>query len=150
VRDRDIFFMSKDTTRAGKEAELLTDKFFTPYQELSDTIRGTIANKGKVRGKARVIIPDFSDFDKISLMVEEMQQGEILVVETTSPEIIQACHKAKAIIANQGGMLSHAAIISRELNIPCIIGTDKEVTLNIKTGDLVEVDADNGIIRILK
>lgn len=150
VKERDIFFVSENTNLAGKEAKTLIHRFFAPYQEISDTIRGTIANKGKVRGKARIMIPDFSNFEATKRMVEEMQEGEILVAETTAPEIIQACHKAVAIVTNQGGMLSHAAIISRELNIPCIIGTDKEVTLNIKTGDEIEVDADNGIIRILK
>ena len=79
-----------------------------------------------------------------------MNEGEILVAETTSPDIIAACKKAAAIITNQGGQLSHAAIVSRELGIPCIIGTDKDVILNIKTGDDLEVDADNGIIKILK
>lgn len=150
AKARATFFVSKDLNLAGKEAELLIHKFFAPYQEISNIIKGTIANKGKVRGKARIMIPDFANFDKTRQMVEEMQEGEILVAETTAPEIIQACHKAAAIITNQGGMLSHAAIISRELNIPCIIGTDKEVTLNIKTGDELEVDANEGIIRILK
>ncbi len=150
VKERDTFFVSESINLAGKEAKSLIHKFFAPYQEISNIIKGTIANKGKVRGRARIMIPDFSNFEATKRMVEEMQEGEILVAETTAPEIIQACHKAAAIITNQGGMLSHAAIISRELNIPCIIGTDKEVTLNIKTGDEIEVDANEGIIRILK
>jgi phosphohistidine swiveling domain-containing protein len=147
---RDTFFSSHALTLVWDEARHLIDIFFAPYQGVSDEIRGTIANKGKVRGKARVMIPDFSNFEATKQMVEEMQEGEILVAETTAPEIIQACHKAIAIVTNQGGMLSHAAIISRELNIPCIIGTDKEVTVNIKTGDEIEVDANEGVVRIIK
>jgi len=79
-----------------------------------------------------------------------MQNGEILIAETTAPEIIVACKKAAAIVTNQGGLLSHAAIVSRELGIPCIINTDKNVVLNIHTGDLIEVDANQGTVKILK
>jgi phosphoenolpyruvate synthase/pyruvate phosphate dikinase len=150
IKDRDIFFSSKDLNIIGKEAKPLAEKFVNKYRQVSNLIKGVIANKGIARGKARVLVVDFGNFNLVSNAVKEMQEGEILVAETTAPEIIQACHKAAAIITNQGGMLSHAAIISRELNIPCIIGTDKDVILSIKTGDDVEVDADNGIIRILK
>ena len=76
-----------------------------------------------------------------------MKEGEILVSETTSPDLIPACNKAKGIITNQGGMVSHAAIISREMNIPCIVGT-KNATQVIKTGDFVELDAERGIVTI--
>ena len=56
---------------------------------------------------------------------------------------------AAAILTDQGGITSHAAIISREMHIPCIVGT-KIATQVLKDGDLVEVDADNGIVRILE
>jgi pyruvate,water dikinase len=57
--------------------------------------------------------------------------------------------KAGAVVTDAGGILSHAAIVSRELNIPCIIGT--EIATNIlKDGDLVEVKADKGVVRIIK
>ncbi|MCI0566183.1 hypothetical protein L0Y46_03215 [bacterium] len=60
-----------------------------------------------------------------------------------------ACQKASAIVTDIGGMLSHAAIVSRELNIPCIVGT-KNASKILKNGDLVEVDADKGMVRILE
>lgn len=149
IDDRSIFFMSGEYTVAGDESRGIVNEFLSSYRDLSRVIKGTIANKGKVQGKARVIPADFKEFDKMSKAVADMQEGEILVAETTAPEIIQACKKASAIITNQGGMLSHAAIVSRELGIPCIVGTDKDVTLNIKTGDMLDVDATTGIIRIL-
>jgi phosphohistidine swiveling domain-containing protein len=149
IKDRALFFHSKDLTLFGSESKILTNQFLSIYREISNIIKGSIANKGKATGKARVLVPDWKDFDKIAIAVKEMEEGEILVAETTSPDIITACKKASAIITNQGGMLSHAAIVSRELGIPCIIGTDKDVILNIKTGDKLEVDADNGIIKIL-
>ena len=61
---------------------------------------------------------------------------------------MEACNKAVAIVTDEGGLLSHAAIISRELKIPCIVGT-KFATSMIKTGDLIEVDAEKGIIKII-
>lgn len=149
IKERDTFFESKDLVLFGSEAESLISDFFSNYLEISNVIKGTIANKGKARGLARVLVPDAKDFEKISRAVNEMNKGEILIAETTSPDIIMACKKASAIVTNQGGQLSHAAIVSRELGIPCIIGTDKDVILNIKTGDMVEVDAENGIVRIL-
>jgi len=150
VELRHTFFDSKEQVLFGPQAKPLIDEFFSNYLQISDVIKGSIANKGRVRGKARVLVPDAKDFDKIALAVKEMKEGEILVAETTSPDIIAACQKAAAIITNQGGQLSHAAIVSRELGIPCIIGTDKDVILNIKTGDELDVDADIGIIKILK
>ncbi len=149
VRERDTFFESKEIILFGSNAEDNINNFFSNYLEISNVIKGTIANKGKVKGLARVLVPDAKDFEKISIAVQEMKDGEILIAETTSPDIIMACKKAAAIVTNQGGQLSHAAIVSRELGIPCIIGTDKDVILNIKTGDMLEVDADNGIVRIL-
>lgn len=147
---RHTFFASEKLTLFGEESKQLVDEFLSTYRDISDTILGTTANGGKVRGKARVLIPDFKNFDKIAAAVEEMERGEILIAETTAPEIIQACKKAAAIVTNQGGMLSHAAIVSRELNIPCIVGTDKDVIINIQTGDEVEVDANKGVVRIYK
>jgi len=150
LKERDIFFASEKLTLFGENAKNLVEKFLSIYREISNVIKGTTANKGRVRAKARVLIPNYKDFNKIALAVKEMEDGEILVAETTSPEIILACKKAAAIVTNQGGMLSHAAIVSRELGIPCIIGTDKDVILNINTGDELEVDADKGIVKIIR
>lgn len=82
-------------------------------------------------------------------MIEEMQAmqpGEILVTQTTDPEMLPALQKASAAITDIGGMLSHTAITSRELNIPCIVGT-KNATSVLKNGDLVEIDAEHGVVR---
>lgn len=149
LTDRTVFFSSVGYKASGDAAREVVDSFFASYRERAGVIKGTIAYKGKVRAKARVLIPDFNDFDKIKHAVADMEKGEVLVAETTAPEIILACQKASAIVTNQGGMLSHAAIVSRELKIPCIIGTDKDVILNIQTGDELEVDADKGVIRII-
>ena len=83
---------------------------------------------------------------KAALEVEKrMQKGDILVVQSTNPDLMALCVKAGAIVTDQGGMLSHAAIISRELKVPCIVGT-VDGTKVFKDGDMVEVDANSGVV----
>jgi pyruvate,water dikinase len=67
----------------------------------------------------------------------------------TRPDFMPIIRHARAIITNEGGLTSHAAVISRELNIPCVLGT-KVATRILKDGDFVEVDANRGIIKKLK
>ena len=78
-----------------------------------------------------------------------MKKGDILVAGMTSPEFIVVMRKARAVITDQGGMTAHAAIVPRELRIPCLVGT-KIATQVLQDGDLVEVDADRGIVKKLK
>ena len=76
------------------------------------------------------------------------QKGNILVTSMTRVEFVPLMRKAKAIITNEGGIACHAAIVSRELNIPCIIGT-KVATDRLKDGDKVGLDLKNGEIKLL-
>jgi len=104
-------------------------------------IPGQVACQGYAKGIARIILneKDFSRF----------KEGEILVTGMTRPEFIPLMKKAAAIVTNEGGITCHAAIVSRELNKPCIIGTQNATQL-IKDGDLIEVRANHGTVRILK
>lgn len=106
----------------------------------TDVISGIVASVGNkiVRGKVRILLEPTNPIKK----------GEILVTTLTSPEYIFAMRKSRAIITDSGGLGSHAAIVSRELRIPCIVGT-KIATKVLKDGDLVEVDATRGIVRKL-
>lgn len=118
-------------------------------KEESSDLRGTVANRGIVRGVARLLIFDASKPEMISKITSEIQEGDILCAETTSPEWMPACQKAGALITAQGGLLSHAAIVSRELKIPCIVGVSNILKV-VKNGDTIEVDAERGVVRILK
>ncbi len=100
-----------------------------------------IAYPGHVKGVVK-IIETVEDMKKMNL-------GDILVSQMTSPNIVPAMKKAGAIVTNTGGLTCHASILSRELKIPCIVGT-KIATRTLKNGDLVEVDAHKGIIKILE
>ncbi len=106
----------------------------------SKKINGQIANKGKVVGRARIL--------KTS-QIDSFENGLILVTGMTTPDFMPLAKKAIALITDEGGITCHAAIISRELNIPCIIGTNI-ATKVLKDGELVEVNADQGVINILE
>jgi phosphohistidine swiveling domain-containing protein len=138
---------SKMYSFEGSEAEEIMKDFISSNQ--GKVLKGTTAMAGKVQGRAYVFKLILVNQQNIAKMVEDMNEGDVLIAETTEPRIISACNKASAIVTNQGGMMSHAAIVARELKIPCVVGTADATDL-IKTGDMVEVDADNGVVKILK
>ncbi len=100
-------------------------------------INGKAAFPGKVRGKVRLILN--------KTMFKSFKKGEILVASMTTTDYLQIMKMSKAFITDEGGVTCHAAIVAREMKKPCIIGT-KIATKLLKNGDLVEVDADNGIV----
>jgi len=102
-----------------------------------------------VKGEVKIIHTDYKNIEKVKKEMAEMKDGQILVSQITAPELMPAIKKAAAIVTDIGGLLSHAAIISRELKIPCVIGT-KNASEVLKDGDMVEVEADRGIVRIIK
>lgn len=104
-------------------------------------IKGLPASPGMGYGKVHVI-KDPSDID-------EFQDGEILVTEMTAPDWVPAMKKAQAIVTDSGGMTCHASIVSRELGIPCIVGTKSRgqaATEVLLDGEEVTVDASNGVV----
>ena len=125
------------------------DEFVTNFvkedeEEISGDItefKGVSACAGRVKGVVKVInLPD---------EMAKMEYGNILVSVGTMPSLVPAMKKAAAIITNEGGLTCHAAIVSRELNIPCVVGT-KIATGVLQDGDVVEIDAGKGEIKILK
>ena len=103
----------------------------------SGIIKGTIACQGRAKGKVKIIITQEEQ--------KKMNKGDILVSPMTTPQLVSAIKKAAAIVTDEGGMTAHAAIVSRELGIPCIVGT-KIASKVFKDNDLVEVNANKGII----
>lgn len=122
----------------GKQVEIIKHKFCK--KENGDEINGLIACHGFARGSVCLIMSR-NDLSKI-------KKGEIMVCRLTTPDFVVAMKKAIAIVTDLGGITSHAAIVSRELSVPCIVGT-KNATQVLKDGDLVEVDADNGVVKKL-
>lgn len=103
-------------------------------------IKGTSAFSGIVTGVVRIVNLDSE--------MHKLQRGEILVASTTNPSLLPAMKRSGAIVTDEGGMACHAAIVARELKKPCVMGT-KVATSLLRNGDLVEVDANNGIVKKL-
>lgn len=104
-------------------------------------VYGSPASLGKVTGKAKIILRQ-SDFDKF-------KPGDIIITGMTRPEFVPLMKIASAIITDEGGITCHAAIISRELSKPCVIAT-QTATKTYKDNDLLEVNANHGIVKLLK
>ena len=106
-----------------------------------DVIQGSVASPGKVRGVAK-IVENESQLSKV-------EKGDILITYMTKPSFLPAMERAAAIVTNEGGVTCHAAIVSREMKKPCVIGI-KVATQVFKDGDMVEVDADKGVVKKIK
>jgi len=134
-KGKNIFFI------AGKEARDFLERVSRVDLSKIKEISGMAANIGKARGQAKIML-SVKDIYKV-------KEGDILVVGMTRPEHLVGMRKAAAIVTDDGGITCHAAIVARELKKPCIIGT-RIATKVLHDGDLVEVDAGRGIVRILK
>ena len=108
----------------------------------SDEMIGQIAYRGKTSGRVKIVWNP-------SESAASFKSGDILVTGMTRPEFLPLMKKAAAFVTDAGGILSHAAIVAREMKKPCIIGT-KIATKVLKDGDVVEVDADKGVVKIIK
>lgn len=104
-------------------------------------INGVVAQTGKVIGKAKIVLTPKDGY--------KVEIGDILITKMSTPDFLPIMKKAAAFVTDIGGITSHAAIVSREMGKPCIIGT-KIGTKLLKDGDLIEVDANLGVVRILK
>lgn len=128
----------------GQEAKNIIKQldFYKPVVEISSNqeLKGQPAYNGKVCGRVKIV--------NVAAEMIKIHSGNILVSRMTSPSIVPAMKQAAAIITDAGGITCHAAIVARELKKPCIIGT-KLATSILRDGDMVEVDADKGIIRII-
>ncbi|WP_138159135.1 phosphoenolpyruvate synthase [Peptoniphilus catoniae] len=104
---------------------------------LTTLVKGLPASPGIGRGKVKLI----KDVSEINLV----EEGDILVTEMTNPDMVPAMRKAAGVVTDEGGRTCHAAIVSRELQIPCIVGS-KNATKVLKNGKFVTVDATRGIV----
>lgn len=121
------------------ESSMDNSKEFTTNRNV--LVKGLPASPGIATAKAKVILDPSR--------IDEFKEGDILVTEMTAPDWVPAMKKAKAIVTDSGGTTCHASIVSRELGIPCIVGTKSKGqagTLLIKDGSDITVDASNGIV----
>ena len=100
-------------------------------------IKGETASSGVYAGKVKMI--------KDATELEKIEKGDILVTNMTTPDMVPAMQRAGAIVTNEGGMTCHAAIVSREMGIPCIVGTEHATEI-LKDGSMITVHASRGIV----
>jgi len=142
-RQKEYLIVTKDNARAEYALRDVANALKAELGESIDystqkQITGKVACGGKANGLARKIFTS-SDYSKIV-------DGDIIITPMTKPEITPYLSKVKGIVTNDGGALSHASIISREMNIPCIVGTIHATDV-FADGQTVSLDADNGIVR---
>ena len=109
--------------------------------ERADEVEGMAASAGVAEGRARILL----DADGI----DEIEPDEILVCRTTDPSWASAFHLVAATVIDIGGPVSHGAIVSREMGIPCVINTENGTRV-LRTGDLLRVDGTAGRVEVLE
>ena len=117
------------------------DKIGTGTYTQTTKVEGFVASRGYAKGHVKVL----ESAEEIS----KVDDGDIIIAVMTRPDYLPAMQKAAAFVTDEGGITCHAAIIAREMKKPCIIGT-KIATKIFKDGDLVEVNANHGVARIVK
>ncbi|HIP74264.1 MAG TPA: phosphoenolpyruvate synthase [Euryarchaeota archaeon] len=125
---------SRNITTIGKFSEMRSAAEGT---DAAPVLKGLPASPGYASGTVKVI-RDISELSKV-------QKGDVLVTTMTTPDMVPAMERAAAIVTDEGGMTCHAAIVSRELGIPAVVGTEKATEV-LKDGDVVTVDAYKGLV----
>ncbi|MFH1275619.1 MAG: PEP-utilizing enzyme [Candidatus Woesearchaeota archaeon] len=124
----------------GDDNDSYIKQLMPEKKNISFPLKGRVASKGIARGKAKIV--------QRPEEIEKIEEGDILVAPETTPDFIVGMKKAVGIITNRGGITSHAAIVSREFGIPCIVGVEGATEV-IKDNDLIELNADKGEVRKL-
>lgn len=140
-RKQSVFWHDNGVIRFSYEDKIYKKFLPSTTSKNEDTIEGAVAFEGKVIGTVRIV-------NKLEDM-EKVEKGDVLVSFNTNPSLMPAIKKAGAIVTDEGGITCHAAIVSRELEIPCVIGTEV-ATKVLDDGDKVEVDANEGVINIIE
>ena len=120
------------TLKDGGESKAVTEK-----TELTSLVRGLAASPGIASGKVKNI-KDISEISRV-------EDGDVLVTVMTNPDMVPAMRRASAVVTDEGGRTCHAAIVSRELGIPCIVGA-KTASEVLKEGMEITVDATRGVV----
>jgi len=132
IESGEIFIVqTRPITTVGKRI----DKKEEQKIEGKVVLTGLAASPGIASGPVKVI-HDLKDLNKI-------KQGDILVTSMTNPDMVVSMQKSAAIVTNEGGLTAHASIVSREMGIPCIVGT-REATVKLKDGQIITVDGYSG------
>jgi len=141
--DQDLLFLHGDHAKNTLKQEVPEAFKKLDVREFS----GRVVSQGHAQGRVSVI--NVADLQSLAKDIKKFKKGDILVTQMTQPNMVILCEQAAAIVTDEGGITSHAAVIAREFKIPCIVGTEI-ATKVLKDGDLVEVDAEKGVVRKIK
>ena len=130
---KDAYDVTTDPTLIEELDRIGTGKVVPSHE-----VKGFTASRGKVTGPVKVL--------ESAEEIGKLEEGDILVAVMTRPDYLPAMQKAAAFVTDEGGITCHAAIVAREMKKPCVIGT-KIATKVFKDGDIIEVDAEQGIVR---
>ena len=133
--DKLFLVQTRPVTTGVKKKEEVAPRAERPHGEV--LVRGLGASPGMATGRVHVL--------RSPREGRELAPGEILVAPMTTPDWVPFMRRAAAIVTDSGGSTSHAAIVSRELGLPCIVGT-RTATTTLKTGELVTVDGSSGVV----
>lgn len=127
----------------GNEVEKFIEKhsFLKRQNDNLKELKGNVAYKGVATGIVRILKTDVDN--------KKVKRGDVVVAPMTIPSFMPALEKAVAFVTDEGGITCHASIVAREMHKPCVIGT-KIATKVLKDGDEVEVNANEGIVKIIK
>ena len=146
--------LRKEEYKKYETEAILPDRFLTRgflgenfyYEDLAgnsqldeNTLQGTGCSKGIVKGKVKIVL---------NPMDTQVEDGDIIITKSTDPSWVMVFPLLKGLIVEKGSLLSHSAIISREMNIPAIVGVQGATSI-LKTGDMVQFDGSTGIIKKL-
>jgi len=136
IEDGEIYILQSRPITTYKEGDEKAEEEFSA-EGLKELIKGFGVSPGVGKGKVMII----HGADELS----KVKEGDILVTEMTDPDMVPAMKRAAAIVTNEGGTTCHAAIVSRELGIPCIVGTGNATEV-LHEGQEVTVDSSNSIV----
>jgi pyruvate,water dikinase len=126
---------TRPVTTISKESSMPEQNSIKDSSGLTSILNGIAASPGIASGRVKIV--------KTPKSIDRVKQGDVLVSIMTSPDFVPAMKKAAAIVTNEGGMTSHAAIVSRELGVPCVVGT-KIATKKLVEGQVITVNGSDG------
>lgn len=136
IEKEQVYIVQSRAVTTFKPKECVSEKEICEEEGMI-ILKGETASSGVYTGKVKII--------KEASELEKIQKGDILVTTMTTPDMVPAMQRAGAIVTNDGGMTCHAAIVSREMGTPCLVGTEHATEI-LKEGQLITVHASRGIV----
>lgn len=124
---------------------VLQSRPITSIEEDTENLQSSEVSDFLVKGLGASPGIDSGSIYNSDRSIGDISEGDILVAETTTPDMVPLMQKANAVVTDKGGLTSHAAIVSRELGVPAVVGTE-DATEELENGDFVTVDGDKGVV----